>query len=138
MEALTDLALIWCGVLIAVYLAKRTRLTPVLYFLAVGAVFVNLGVLPKQPHEFVRGFAEIGMSSQPVFGCGNTHTPRTVTMAKKAPILDTVSKSSKAVGRPPPAAMGTRLASWSPKSSPPRWLHATPEACCSLVACSSA
>ena len=61
MEALTDLALIWCGVLMAVYLAKRTRLTPVLYFLAVGAVFVNLGVLPEQPHEFVRGFAEIGI-----------------------------------------------------------------------------
>ncbi len=61
MEALIDLALIWGGVLIAVYLAKRTRLTPVLYFLAVGAVFVNLGVLPKEPHQFVRGFAEIGI-----------------------------------------------------------------------------
>lgn len=61
MEALIDLALIWSGVLLAVYLAKRTRLTPVLYFLAVGAVFVNLGVLPEEPHEFVRGFAEIGI-----------------------------------------------------------------------------
>ncbi len=61
MDALTDLALIWTGVLVAVYAARHTRLTPVLYFLAVGAVFVNLGVLPEQPHEFIRGFAEIGI-----------------------------------------------------------------------------
>ncbi len=61
MDALTDLALIWTGVLVSVYAARHTRLTPVLYFLAVGAVFVNLGVLPEQPHEFIRGFAEIGI-----------------------------------------------------------------------------
>jgi Kef-type K+ transport system membrane component KefB len=61
MEALVQLALIWAGVLLAVYLARRTRLTPVLYFLAVGSAFVNLGLLPEEPHEFIRGFAEIGI-----------------------------------------------------------------------------
>ena len=50
MDALTDLALIWTGVLVAAYAARHTRLTPVHYFLAVGAVFVNLGILPEQPH----------------------------------------------------------------------------------------
>lgn len=61
MDALTDLAIIWTGVLVAVYAARHTRLTPVLYYLAIGALFVNLGLLPEQPHEFIRGFAEIGI-----------------------------------------------------------------------------
>ena len=61
MIAFEQLALVWVGVLVAAYLANRTRLTPVLYFLAVGAVFVNVGLLPEQPAEFVRGFAEIGI-----------------------------------------------------------------------------
>jgi len=51
MEALVQLALIWVGVLLAAYLARRTRLTPVLYFLAVGSLFVNVGLLPEQPAE---------------------------------------------------------------------------------------
>ena len=61
MQPLVQLALIWVGVLGAVYLAGRTRLTPVLYYLAIGALFVNIGILPEQPHAFVRGFAEIGI-----------------------------------------------------------------------------
>ena len=61
MEALEQLALIWAGVLVAAYLARRTRLTPVLYFLAIGSLFVNVGLLPAEPHEFIRGFAEIGI-----------------------------------------------------------------------------
>jgi len=60
-EALTDLAYVWVGVLIAAWAARRTRLTPVLYFLAVGVILVNVGLLPQQPHEFIRGFAEIGI-----------------------------------------------------------------------------
>ena len=61
MEALIQLTTIWIGVLFAVLCAKKTRLTPVLYFLAVGALLVNTGLLPEQPHEFIRGFAEIGI-----------------------------------------------------------------------------
>jgi len=40
--------------------ARKTKLTPVLYYLAVGAILVNIGVLPKENHAFIRGFAEIG------------------------------------------------------------------------------
>lgn len=61
MGAFEQLALIWAGVLVAAYCANRTRLTPVLYFLAVGAILVNTGLLPEHPAEFVRGFAEIGI-----------------------------------------------------------------------------
>jgi len=61
LQAFEQLALIWFGVLVAAFLANRTRLTPVLYFLAVGAVFVNVGLLPSEPEPFVRGFAEIGI-----------------------------------------------------------------------------
>ncbi|MEZ5598433.1 MAG: cation:proton antiporter [Pseudomonadales bacterium] len=61
MEAFEQLALIWAGVLVAVWAAKHTRLTPVLYYLAVGAILVNAGLLPETPHEFIRGFAEIGI-----------------------------------------------------------------------------
>ncbi len=51
----------WCGVYFAVFAARKTKLTPVLYFLFVGAVLVNIGVLPKESDPFIRGFAEIGI-----------------------------------------------------------------------------
>ncbi|MFQ5564237.1 MAG: cation:proton antiporter [Parvularculaceae bacterium] len=61
MESLEHLALIWCGVFVAVYLARKTRSTPVLFYLAVGAVYVNTGLLPVESTEFIRGFAEVGI-----------------------------------------------------------------------------
>ncbi len=61
MEPLNHLALIWAGTLVAVVAARATRLTPVLYYLAVGAVLVNLGWLPETSHPFIRGFAEVGI-----------------------------------------------------------------------------
>jgi len=51
----------WCGVFFAVFAARKTKLTPVLYFIFVGTVLVNLGVLPTETHPFIRGFAEIGI-----------------------------------------------------------------------------
>lgn len=60
MESLIQLSLIWASVFIASLLAK-TRLTPVLWFLFVGACMVNLGILPHEPSEFVHGFAELGI-----------------------------------------------------------------------------
>ena len=60
-DPLVELAIIWIGVLVAVYLAKRTRLTPVLYYLAIGAFFVNIGLLPTEIHTFIRNFAEVGI-----------------------------------------------------------------------------
>jgi Kef-type K+ transport system membrane component KefB len=61
MEDLFYLALIWCGVLLGQCLADRTKLTPVLWFLAFGAVLVNLGWLPQKSSEFIRGFSELGI-----------------------------------------------------------------------------
>jgi len=61
MENLLNLALIWAGVLISSFLAERTKLTPVLYFLAFGAVAVNTGLLPEESSPFIEGFSEVGI-----------------------------------------------------------------------------
>lgn len=61
MEEFVHLALIWSSVLIASYFAEKTRLTAVLWFLAFGAILVNLGWLPRQSSEFIRVFSEIGI-----------------------------------------------------------------------------
>tara|TARA_R110002073_G_scaffold173743_3_gene330851 strand:+ start:283 stop:1596 length:1314 start_codon:yes stop_codon:yes gene_type:complete len=55
------LTIIWFGVYLSHYLAARTKLTPVLYFLAFGSAMVNIGILPEQSTEFIRGFSEIGI-----------------------------------------------------------------------------
>ena len=61
MESLTYLALIWCSVYASVFLAAKTRLTPVLFFLAMGSLMVNTGIFPKEPDHFIESFAEIGI-----------------------------------------------------------------------------
>ncbi|MBT5241381.1 MAG: cation:proton antiporter [Rhodospirillaceae bacterium] len=61
MDVLLELVVIWVGVYIAVVAAAKTRLTPVLYYLAIGCLFVNLGVLPEKSDDFVRGLAELGI-----------------------------------------------------------------------------
>lgn len=61
MESLTQLVLIWASVFLASILAKKTRLTPVLWFLFFGALMVNFGLLPHHPTEFIHGFAELGI-----------------------------------------------------------------------------
>lgn len=61
MNPLEHLAIIWAGVFVAVVLAKKTRLTPVLYFLFVGCVLANSGVLPAESGAFIRNFAELGI-----------------------------------------------------------------------------
>lgn len=60
-DSLSQLALIWAGVFIAVAAARRTRLTPVLFFLLIGILMVNLGVLPEKPDPFIRVFSELGI-----------------------------------------------------------------------------
>jgi Kef-type K+ transport system membrane component KefB len=47
MHPLLHLALIWAGVFVAVVAAKKTRLTPVLFYLFIGFFLVNIGVLPE-------------------------------------------------------------------------------------------
>lgn len=61
MQPLLHLTIIWCGVFLAVFAAKKTKLTPTLYFLGVGALLVNVGILPEESDPFIRGFAEIGI-----------------------------------------------------------------------------
>jgi Na+:H+ antiporter len=61
MDHLQQLAIIWSGVYVAFYLAKKTKLTPVLFYLAVGSILVNIGVLPEESDPFIRGFSEIGI-----------------------------------------------------------------------------
>jgi Kef-type K+ transport system membrane component KefB len=61
LDPLKQLAIIWCGVFVAGVLANKTRLTSVLYFLAFGALMVNIGVLPRESTPFIRGFADLGI-----------------------------------------------------------------------------
>ena len=55
MHALTQVAIVRCSVNAAVFLAARTRLTPVLYFLWIGSLLVNIGILLIM---FALGFEE--------------------------------------------------------------------------------
>ena len=61
MHDLQQLALIWASVFIASWLAAKTRLTPVLYFLAAGCTLVNLGWLPEHSSPFIAGISEVGI-----------------------------------------------------------------------------
>ncbi len=61
MQDLGYLVLIWVVVLIAGFLARKTRLTPVLWFLFFGALLVNIGVLPHETTPFIKIFSELGI-----------------------------------------------------------------------------
>ena len=61
MHPLAHLAVIWAAVFVAVVAAKKTRLTPVLFFLFMGFLLVNIGVLPAESDQFIREFAELGI-----------------------------------------------------------------------------
>lgn len=54
MAELSQFALIWTGALVAVVAARATRLTPVVYYLGVGAILVNIGWMPRESREFIR------------------------------------------------------------------------------------
>ena len=61
MHDLAILAIIWVSVFAASWLADKTRLTPVLWYLFCGAVMVNLGILPTEMPVFITDFAELGI-----------------------------------------------------------------------------
>ena len=61
MEDLAALAITWIAVFVAHFAAAKTKLTPVLWFLAIGCLLVNVGVLPREPGIFMQDFAEIGI-----------------------------------------------------------------------------
>lgn len=61
MENLIYLTVIWMAVLIGSFLAVKTRLTPVLFFLFLGSVIANAGLVPMEPTPFIAGLAEVGI-----------------------------------------------------------------------------
>jgi len=61
MDSIAYLALIWVVVFVANILADKTRLTPVLWFLALGSVLVNVGLVPSTSSEFITGLATLGI-----------------------------------------------------------------------------
>ena len=61
MHDISLLAIIWVSVFVASFLAFRTRLTPVLWYLFCGAIMVNIGLLPKVMPVFITDFAELGI-----------------------------------------------------------------------------
>ncbi len=61
MNDLAILAIIWFSVFIASFMADKTRLTPVLWYLFCGAVLVNLAIVPKEMPEFIHNFSELGI-----------------------------------------------------------------------------
>lgn len=61
MHPLVHLSLIWAAVFVAIIAAKKTRLTPVLFFLFMGFALVNVGILPRESDLFIREFAELGI-----------------------------------------------------------------------------
>ena len=61
MHSLEILAIIWIGVFAASVLADKTRLTPVLWYLFLGALLTNFGVLPTVMPEFIVELAELGI-----------------------------------------------------------------------------
>lgn len=61
MNDMLILAIIWIIVFIASYIAHKTRLTPVLWYLFFGALFVNIKILPQEMPLFINDFAELGI-----------------------------------------------------------------------------
>lgn len=61
MHDISILAIIWISVFVAAYLAHKTRLTPVLWYLFCGAALVNSGILPDHMPPFIESFAELGI-----------------------------------------------------------------------------
>lgn len=61
MHDIALLAIIWAVVFVASFLAHKTRLTPVLWYLFGGALLVNFGVLPEELPIFIVDFAELGI-----------------------------------------------------------------------------
>ena len=60
-EPLLQLAIMWIGVFVSSLLASKTKLTSVLFYLFIGALLVNFGVLPTETSPFIRGIAELGI-----------------------------------------------------------------------------
>lgn len=61
MESLSYLALIWAIVFVANILARKTKLTAVIWFLALGSLMANIGLMPVEDDPFIAGMASLGI-----------------------------------------------------------------------------
>lgn len=61
MQDIAILAIIWLSVFVASYLAHKTRLTPVLWYIFIGTLLVNINLLPQIIPPFIHSFSEPGI-----------------------------------------------------------------------------
>ncbi len=61
MQDFNYLALIWCSVFVSYYLANKSHLTPLLFYLVMGSILVSFGLLPIKATPFIAGFSELGI-----------------------------------------------------------------------------
>ncbi len=60
-ENLLSLGFIWASVILSSWLAKKTNLTPLVFYLLAGSLLVNFDLLPTTPTPFIKGFSEFGI-----------------------------------------------------------------------------
>ncbi len=60
-ENLLSLALIWASVILSSWFAKKTNLTPLVFYLLAGSLLVNFNWIPVTPTPFIKGFSEFGI-----------------------------------------------------------------------------
>ena len=82
MDNLLSLALIWASVIISSWFAKKTSLTPLVYYLIAGSLLVNFNLLPAVPTSFIQGFAEFGIILI-MFALGFEENPTTFVRSAK-------------------------------------------------------
>lgn len=61
MDSLLYLAIIWIVVFIANVMARKSKLTPVLWFLALGSLLANVDLVPTHKDDFIHGLATLGI-----------------------------------------------------------------------------
>lgn len=61
MQDFNYLALIWCSVFVSYYLANKTHLPPLLFYLVMGSIMVTFGLLPEQATPFIAVLSEFGI-----------------------------------------------------------------------------
>ncbi len=82
MDNLLSLALIWACVILSSWFAKKTSLTPLVYYLVAGSLLVNFNFLPSEPSPFIQGFSEFGIILI-MFALGFEENPTTFIRSAK-------------------------------------------------------
>lgn len=82
MDNLLSLAMIWASVILSFWFAKKTSLTPLVYYLLAGSLLVNFGLLPTEPTPFIQGFSDFGIILI-MFALGFEENPTTFLRSAK-------------------------------------------------------